>query len=256
MRSIALLTLLVVGVGCRVAVPGPRGLGVDLNAIVRADVQVSAAVALDGAEVVEFFGIPLDGAQDVVFVLDCSGSMNEAAQGQIATLAPPSGPPTVPPPPQDPNQPHAAGPPPPPPVARKIDIAHHELAEALTRLPAGTRMNIIFFNNTLDAYAASIVTLEDGQRAQVIEFVQASLPMGRTALAPAMRAAFLMNAKRIILLSDGLGNLGGDSGAVLRDAREAMRGEVRIDAVGIGRQQDRRLLYALAAESGGIYQEF
>src|SRR5690606_29607321 len=44
-------------------------------------------VPLERAEVVEFFGIPLDDAQDVVFVLDRSGSMEEAARGRIAQLA-------------------------------------------------------------------------------------------------------------------------------------------------------------------------
>jgi hypothetical protein len=64
----------------------------------------------------------------------------------------------------------------------------------------------------------------------------------------------LLNARRIVLLSDGLGNVGGGSHAVLRDAREAMRGGVRIDAVGIGRDADANLLQTLANESGGLYQ--
>jgi hypothetical protein len=69
-----------------------------------------------------------------------------------------------------------------------------------------------------------------------------------------MRTAFLMNAHRIVLLSDGLGNVGGDSRALLRDAREAMRGDVRIDTIGLGADQDAALLQALASESGGLYQ--
>jgi len=56
--------------------------------------------------------------------------------------------------------------------------------------------------------------------------------------------------------SDGLGNVGGDSRALLRDAREAMRGGVRIDTIGLGKGQDAALLQALASESGGIYQAF
>ena len=63
-----------------------------------------------------------------------------------------------------------------------------------------------------------------------------------------------MNAKRVVLLSDGLGNVGGGSDSVLRDAREAMRGGVRIDAIGLGAGQDGALLSSLAGESGGLYQ--
>ena len=95
---------------------------------------------------------------------------------------------------------------------------------------------------------------EETQRAGLLGFVMEQVPTGRTALVPAMRTAFLMNASRIVLLSDGRGNLGGDSRALLRDAREAIRGGVRIDTIGLGGDQDGALLEALARESGGIYQ--
>ena len=36
--------------------------------------------------------------------------------------------------------------------------------------------------------------------------------------------------------------------------REAIRGGVRIDTIGLGLDQDRPLLNALASESGGLYQ--
>jgi hypothetical protein len=42
--------------------------------------------------------------------------------------------------------------------------------------------------------------------------------------------------------------------AMLRDAREAMRGGVRIDTIGLGAGQDGALLSTLASESGGLYQ--
>lgn len=213
-------------------------------------------VELQGAPVVEFFGIPLDDAADIVFVLDRSGSMSEQASGRIALLhtAPP------PPPPMDelpPPPPPDAPPPPPPPapvVPRKIDVAQAELVDALQRLPAGTRLNVIFFNDEIEALAADVVAVDDTGRANMIAFVLDTTPTGSTALAPAMRLAFLMNARRIVLLSDGLGNRGGGPAAVLRDAREAMRGGIRIDTIGLGRNQDDDLLRTLAVESGGLYQ--
>jgi hypothetical protein len=42
--------------------------------------------------------------------------------------------------------------------------------------------------------------------------------------------------------------------SVLQDAREAMRGGVRIDTIGLGFAQNDRLLATLAGESGGLYQ--
>ncbi|HUS33398.1 MAG TPA: VWA domain-containing protein [Kofleriaceae bacterium] len=250
------------------------------------------AVELRGAPVVEFFGIPLEGAQDVVFVLDVSGSMDDPAKGQLAQIAPPppSGPqPTpsaslavppsagpgpgaqpVPPPPPDPNTPPPdPNAPPPDPNAqqqptqtvettgpRKIEVAQAELIDALSKLPAGTRMNVVFFNSNVDAIAPTILVLDEQNRPTIEAYVRETDADGRTALAPAMRVAFLLNAKRVVLLSDGLGNVNGSSEDVMRDAREAVRAGVRIDTIGIGTDQDRWLLSSLANESGGLYQAF
>jgi hypothetical protein len=236
MRALLSLSLVAVASCGGVRIPGPPGLTISLHAQVRADVQVKAPppapVAIEGAQVVEFFGVPLDGAQDIVFVFDRSGSMSDPAQGQIAQIHMPV--PTA--------------------VPSKIDVARQELIDALTKLPAGTRVDIIFFDNELEGFAQDLVALDDTTRANAIEFVKEAVPSGSTALTPAMRTAFLMNAKRVVLLSDGLGNVGPDSRVLVRDAREAIRGGVRIDTVGLGRDQDGPLLGTLAAESGGIYQ--
>jgi hypothetical protein len=249
----------------------PIAAKIAVRADVRANVDVQTrapdvvVVPLQGAPVVEFFGIPLEGAQDVVFVLDCSGSMSEAALGQLAQLqtTPQPAPvdtapggvvvtdPNAPPP--DPNA--APAPAPAAPVApTKIEVAKSELTDAITKLAAQTRLNVIFFNSGLRAYEATLFPLDDPGRASLVTFIQGTGPQGSTALAPAMRAAFLLNARRVVLLSDGLGNVGGNASAVLRDAREAMRGGVRIDTIGLGRGQDSELLSALAGESGGLYQ--
>lgn len=115
-------------------------------------------------------------------------------------------------------------------------------------------MNVVFFNNGVDAYAPTLIPLDEPARPDLVKFAHEATPDGSTALAPALRIAFLMNAKRIVLLSDGLGNVGGNSASIIRDAREAMRGGVRIDTVGVGRDQDAQLLETLARESGGLYQ--
>jgi len=253
MRPWSLITLAVVAGGCNLRVPRGIGLPIAARATFHADVQVAApapAVAIQGAPVPEFFGIPLDGVQDVVFALDVSGSMNEAAQGRLAQIAPPPPPGTPPPPPPPPGAP----PPPAPVPSKKIEVAKAELIEALQRLPAGTRVDVIFFDSGIEAFAPDVVTLDDTTRTSLIAYVTASEAGGSTALAPAMRTAFIMNARRVVLLSDGLGNVGGGADAVLRDAREAIHGGIRIDAVGLGAGQDASLLGTLAGESGGLYQ--
>lgn len=291
-RSWSLFTiLLVLATGCTMRLPRPGQIGIRVKATTRVEVRArpvtvdgraEVVVPVQGAPVVEFFGIPLENAQDVVFVLDCSGSMSSLAQGRMAQITPTAAPPpAIDGPPPDPNQPPADPnqPPPdpsqppadpnappvdpgaaqPPVVAsaqqpRKIDVAQAELVDALSRLPAGTRMNVLFFNNGVDAFAPTMMPLDEASRANLIAFVNDTTATGGTALAPAMRAAFLMNARRVVLLSDGLGNVGGGAEAVLRDAREAMRGGVRIDTIGLGSGQDADLLNTLSNESGGLYQ--
>jgi hypothetical protein len=271
MRPLSLISLVLVWAGCTIVVPRPPRVSAaaqaqaqahaQAQATIRADVRVGVsvpqppvrvpvvvalppppvpvppqpAVQVEGAAVVEFFGIPLEGADDVVFILDCSGSMDERAEAEIAPVE--FG--------DKREQP-----------TRKIDVAQKELVDALERLPTGTRMNVIFFNEVLEAYAPTMVPLEDAGREALIFFVNERAPYGRTALAPAMRTAFMLNARRIVLLSDGLGNIGGGSEELLRDAREALRGGVRIDTVGLGLDQDQDLLRTLAQESGGLYQAF
>lgn len=320
MRRLSLGLPLLVCTACIGAVPRPPpGMKITLAAVVRTEVhptvqvggggQVTTQVAvpapppppphlveLVGAPVPEFFGIPLDDVDDVVFVLDCSGSMLDPARGRLATIEvvaapPPPPPPAAPPvpivpgsdlpPPIIPGDPMPApptvaptttvgppapamapapppaptpAPPPPPPTPTKFSVAQSELVDALHRLPAGTHVNIIFFNSYLEALSPSLVALPAEARDPVIAFVNDKQAAGSTALTPAMRMAFLMNPKRIVLLSDGLGNVGPGSAALLRDAREAIRGGVRIDTIGLGYSQDADLLTTLARDSGGLYQ--
>jgi hypothetical protein len=339
MRLLPLIVALLICGGChvRAPLPGVRASGgarahADVRVDVRAHVRVRARssyrpppppppealpkpVPLEGSTVVEFFGVPLEGAQDVVFLLDRSGSMIEPATGRIAQLSA-QAPPTPAPhdahlpeeaptatapiilapdgaahaspydaqhephgapvadefepqpedlPPPDPTmdaqadapiEPETAAPAPQHTTPRKIDVARRELIEALAQLPAGTRLNVIFFSNWLEAYAPGLTPLDEDNRQDMMHFVDGTEPRGATALATAMRAAFMMGARHVVLLSDGLGNMGGRSEETLRDAREAMRGGLRIDTIGIGPDQDRPLLRALAHESGGLYQAF
>jgi len=256
-------------------------------------------VSVVNSPVPEFFGIPLDGAQDVVFVLDVSGSMSEIARGRMTEIINAAPDPTAAPPPADAppadvappapvGPPPAGGPPPPaepppmgypdgrPPPAEvapqeqapapapttttttrsmsKLEVAQIELVSALERLPLGTRMNVLFFNSELEGFSPMMFTLDETGRANMIGFIKETEATGSTALAPAMRTAFMMHAQRVVLLSDGLGNVGGGAPEILRDAREAMRGGIRIDTIGLGNGQDADLLDSLARESGGLYQ--
>jgi hypothetical protein len=278
MRPWSLISVALVASGCSVRLPTPGTVGISVKTSTRIEARVEGpppvAVPLQHAEVPEFFGVPLDHVEDVVFVLDVSGSMTDVVGGRLAELyappppeepAPPPPPSVTPPPPVAPPPPPYAGPPGPPPSeptppavevrrVRKIDVARAELAEALQRLPAGTRLDVLLFNTSVVAYAPNMIALDDTNRGDAISYVREIDADGATALGAAMRVALVMNPKRVVLLSDGLGNVGDLPEDVLRDAREAIRGGVRIDTIGLGYDQDMLLLGAMARESGGLYQ--
>ncbi len=205
--------------------------------VIRANVSVE----------ISFFGIPLAGAQDVVFVLDHSGSMDGVAAGfagsdvgmsMTGSILTGLGAQLV-------NaKTHT--------LPTKMEAAKQELIHTLSVMPDGTRFMIIFFDDELAAFAPYMVTLDPASRDAAIRFVQGIKPGGSTAAVPALRLAYKAGAARVVLLSDGLANTGGSGDDLLAEARGAMRAGVRFDTVGLGIDQDGPLMTTLAAESGGL----
>ena len=218
-----------VGLNAHAVVPVPPPVRVRTNVSVR----------------IAFFGIPLEGANDVVFVLDRSGSMSGVAAGGAvkggtakkilvglgAGVA---------------ND--LAG----RPMPTKLEAAKEELIQTLEAMPDGTRFNVIFFNDQLAALSPTMIVLEAGSRASTYAFIRGIQPSGSTAAVPAMRLAYDVGAARVVLLSDGLANHGGSGGDLLAEARPRIGQGLRIDTVGIGLDQDAGLLQTLASESGGM----
>jgi hypothetical protein len=93
---------------------------------------------------------------------------------------------------------------------------------------------------------------EPSRRAAAIDFVPRIKPGGSTAAVPALRLDYKAGAARVILLSDGLANTGGDGDDLLAEARMQMQRGVRFDTVGLGIDQDSSLMNSLATESGGL----
>jgi hypothetical protein len=196
-----------------------------------------------------FFGIPVapptpvvgDPGPGVVFVLDRSGSMDKTASripeipvrglGWFNTALK--------------IVDHASG--------TKLEVAKAELIKAIRALPDGTQFDIIFFDRDIVGMSSGgLLTMNATVRAEAEAFVSRVRPGNSTAAVPALRAAYQSGARRVVLLSDGLANTGGDGTQLLYEAREQIRRGLRFDTVGLGKDQDFSLLQTLASESGGM----
>jgi hypothetical protein len=119
-------------------------------------------------------------------------------------------------------------------------------------MPDGTRFNIVFFDDHINALSSGMIALDPASRQNAIAFVERIQPGGSTAAVPALRAAYESGAGRVVLLSDGLPNTGGGADELLAEARVQIRTGVRFDTVGIGLNQDSKLMTELALEGGGL----
>lgn len=236
------LPLLVLLAACQPPMISARG-----TLVARAPAPPPPAVRVDVSVQVSFFGIPLAGSQDVVFVLDRSGSMGGVAAGfagedvgmsQTGAVLAGLGASIV-------NAKTRS-------LPSKMQAAKDELVRTLAALPDGTRFTIIFFDDDLAAFSPHMLVLEPRTRAAAIDFVRGIKPGGSTAAVPALRLAYKAGPARVVLLSDGLANTGGGGDRLLAEARDVMRAGVRFDTVGLGIDQDSRLMTSLAAESGGL----
>ncbi|HEU0036161.1 MAG TPA: VWA domain-containing protein [Kofleriaceae bacterium] len=248
MRLLALLVAVVVS-GCVVQSGGYVGVAPlaprpspPVGMVGGGGVQAQVSVRIS------FFGVPLDGAQDVVFVLDRSGSMSGVAAGfagssvgmsktgavlaglgaQVANSATGNHLPT------------------------KLEAAKAELVRTLRMMPDGTRINVIWFDDDIATLSRSMLVLQPSSRAAIEQFIAGIKPGGSTAAVPALELAYAMGAARVVLLSDGLANTGGGGNELLARARDEMRRGVRFDTVGLGIDQDGALMQSLARESGGV----
>jgi hypothetical protein len=252
-----LALLLVAVTGC----VGQLGVGVRGGAVSSAPPPAPMSSAAGGVAVtgsarasfsldIQFYGVPLGGAQDIVFVLDRSGSMDGG----------------------------------------KLEDAKQQLLGVIDRLPDGTRVGLVFFNawvqewtyaslvgaTAADSVATNskvtkllvgmtaahatrasgndrrLVGLSPTYRSYAHRFVGNIRANGSTAAVPALRAASTMGARHVVFLSDGLANRGGDGNDLLALAQSFAQAGIRVDTVGLGRDQDYSVLQQMSAMTGGV----
>lgn len=243
------------GALCRSGISA-EGIGPDAA---RASVAAEAMCALPSSSALpvctEFFGVPLDGSTDIIFLLDRSASMSETAYFGDQS--------------QQPGSPyrvdgvaigvphHQAG----PLLPNKLTVAKSELLKVLEHLPDGTRFAIAFFGDDLTWFAPGLTVLDAASRAEARRFTGSVHPRGATAAVPALTAAFALAPRRVVLLSDGLPNFAGTDAELLTLARAQIKSGVRFDTISVGSVEGEphahgSFLASLAAESGGVSHRY
>lgn len=234
--------------GAAALCPSFGGAGAASMASGSASASATASVSLGVCT--EFFGVPLAGSSDVIFLLDRSYSMAETANFGDQS--------------QQPGAPArvdgvAIGVPSwqsGPLLPDKLTVAKRELLKVIDNLPDGTRFAIGFFDDGLTWFAPELRPLNAQTRGEVHRFAATVHPSGATAAVPALEAAFVFGPKRVVLLSDGMPNFEGSSEQLLTMARAQIKTGVRFDTVSVGFEQNGSLMAGLARESGGVIASY
>ncbi len=190
---------------------------------------------------VSFYGITTKSAR-ILFVLDRSGSMNEAATDTITGK---NG------------------------AKKRIEVAKFELTTAITALKDGEMFNIIHFSSDVDRWQKTMQKSSAETRKRAATFIDKEITaVGGTNIYDALREAFRLagigsidkayvsNVDTIFFLTDGEPTQGEvtDGEEILRRVREWNKlSRVVIHAVGVGKDHNAAFLRRLAEENGGQY---
>ena len=158
-------------------------------------------------------------AKDIVFVLDTSGSMNEAG---------------------------------------KMEKARSALMSGISMLRPQDRFNVISFAGEERLMEARMIAADPQGRKRGEAFVQSLRPVGGTNINGAVTAAMKQfepgNRPRILVfMTDGLPTVGETNAAhIIENARAARTAGVRLFSFGVGYDVNTALLDQLASDNGGV----
>jgi Ca-activated chloride channel family protein len=158
-------------------------------------------------------------AKDIVFVLDTSGSMNDAG---------------------------------------KMEKAREALLFGVKSLHAEDHFNVISFAGEEHLMESGMITADEKGRARGEEFVRKLKATGGTNINDALRAAFKQftasdRPKMLVFLTDGLPTVGETNiTRIIENSRSSRVQGVRLFTFGVGYDVNTALLDKLASENGGV----
>jgi hypothetical protein len=187
-----------------------------------------------------FYGITTL-SKRLVFVIDISRSMNDAAQAKPATAT-------------GKKSTYAA-----PKGNRKLDIAKWQLHRAIQDLPKDAVFNVVVYSESYKVWEKELVAATPRGKRKAHKFIDRINGNGTTNIGDSLDAALEQDADTVFLLSDGNPNRGRVSdlekllAQLLKRNRRARR---VIHTIGIGEVEGSSFLKDLARRTGGRYVGF
>lgn len=137
----------------------------------------------------------------------------------------------------------------------KLDVARAEIVKVLAALPAGTAVNVIAFSSSARALWPSPMTVDAARLDEAIRWLAALRPADETHPSTAVELAATMQPEQIVMVSDGRPSDDEDCGRNLLGFVQGISVRTRLDVVGVGPDQDREFLSALALNGRGSLRQ-
>jgi hypothetical protein len=133
----------------------------------------------------------------------------------------------------------------------KLDVARAELVKVLASLPEGTTVNLVAFSSSARALWTAPRTVDAAALEEAIRWLVALRPADETHPETAIELAATMQPEQIVVISDGRPSGDEDDGRSLLGFVQGIAVRTRLDVVGVGPDQDRDFLAALALSGRG-----
>lgn len=191
-------------------------------------IAAAVQVALREAERAEpsFYNVPIRG-RSLVLVVDVSYSMREPDPRAVDLSIAPGLTPT------------------------KLDVARAELVKVLGSLPADVAVNVVAFSSNVTPLWQNPRVMDGAALSEAIRWIGGLQPRDETEPVAALEAAASMQPDQIVLLSDGRPTDRDTIARAMLGLAEGVSSRMRLDVIGIGPDQDRTFLAALATRGRG-----
>ena len=133
----------------------------------------------------------------------------------------------------------------------KLDVARAELVKVLASLPEGTTVNLVAFSSSARALWTAPRAVDGAALEEAIRWLVALRPADETHPETAIELAATMQPEQIVVISDGRPSGDDDDGRSLLGFVQGIAVRTRLDVVGVGPDQDRDFLAALALSGRG-----